>query len=1559
MSSHDLVPLSPYQRDIWVAHTRSPRFTLWACERVEAPDRIDHARLRECVARVLARHEGVRMRFAERDGTPYQRLGELPVVPVLDLGGEPDPEAAALAWARAREDQPFDPARGCLTARVLRAGDRVAYVYLGAHRLVADGWSLHLLLAAVRAEYAGAAAEPPRPYADFVDSQRGYADSPRYERDRAHFAAALEGAEPGLFPRRAPSGQRATRRHVFTLDRSFVADLAATGHSAFTLFSTAVAVYLSRVHRTGDIVLGVPLLNRGSALDRRTVGSATNTLPLRLRVRPEASLRQLADEVAAATRELKRHEKYPLGDLLRGLPAGRRALFDTTISYVHWPEPRTAPGLTSVTTGTGRAQDQDALAFWLLDLDPDRDVEVHLEYGADVFDEHLPVESMVRHVTRLLRAFRTVPDAPVREVPMLDPEEFADLVHDRNATDAAYPDGTTLGELLGARAFRQPDRVAVTGAGGVTYRELVGGADRVASALRRLGIGRDDRVAVLAERGLPMLQAIYGVLRAGAAYVPVDPSYPPERIRFLVEDCGAWAVLTDGYDLPGALPIAELLELPPARVEVDGAPADLAYVIYTSGSTGRPKGVQVEHRSVLNRLAWMQKRYPLGPADVLLQKTPSCFDVSVWELFWWALEGARLALLPPGAERDPERVLAAVAAHGVTVLHFVPSMLGPFLDLLEQRPALRPASLRLVFASGEALPPARVAQFSRVFGTSARLVNLYGPTEGTVDVTAYDCPPVTEPPPRVPIGRPIDNMRMYVLDPDGAPQPPGVPGELCIAGVGVARGYLDRPELTAERFADDPFVPGGRMYRTGDLARWLACGNLEYLGRLDGQVKVRGNRVELGEVQGRLAGVPGVREALVVDQVAGDGGTYLAGYYVADEELEVSRLRAELARSLPDYMVPARFRRIPAVPLTPNGKADRAALPASGEAAPGSVVPGSVGAGARNPVEEILAEAWAAALELPSVGVHDNWFALGGDAVRALRVAARAARQGVGVDPADVPRHPTVAALALVAGEVSSPPDLAPYELLAPDDAAALAAAGHCVDAYPASSAQLAGMTGGQVYRFVLRTGWDERAFRRAYQRLVARHPVLRSAFALGGFAEPLQVVHGGHGPGGLRITDLRGLPAPDAEEAVRQHVAQRRRYRYRADTPPLYLFRAHLRPSTVDLVVSCHRALLDGSGVAALVGELVRDYRHGAVGTPAVEDGPQPAPGWAVLGERRALAAASSRAYWRELLAGCTDLPLQALAPATPPSRTEPLVHREPLVHLETLPAELTRAVRAFPAATGLPVASALLAAHVLTLRALTGAADVTTGLVTDGRPDRDGADRMAGRLETTVPVRLGPAAGSWLEAVRELFEQELRGLPHRRYPLPALRAERGGQVPRTAFQYAHPRALAESLACAGVPLERAQLWEQPTLPLLVRVLAHPTDGTLLLRVDADPGLVGPEPVARLARTYQRILSRIVTAPHEPADLSCPAAPAADGEADGLEAELTRLWARTLERDRIAPGEDYFGTANGPLTALILVLAIEERYGVEIPLPAFLDTPTVAGMAARLRAGEFAPVAA
>jgi surfactin family lipopeptide synthetase A len=514
-----------------------------------------------------------------------------------------------------------------------------------------------------------------------------------------------------------------------------------------------------------------------------------------------------------------------------------------------------------------------------------------------------------------------------------------------NRTEAAFPDGATLPELLEAQVARSAAETAVIcdhdtslGSTSLTYAQLNDKVNQLAHLLRAEGVRPGDVVALMVERSFAMAIGILGIVKAGAAYLPIPPDNPPERINFMLKAAGVRTLLSnrglvDRIKFDGLVIDLESPDVYRGSTHnpvIVNRPQDLAYVIYTSGSTGKPKGVMIEHRSVVNRLHWMQHAYPIVEDDVILQKTPYYFDVSVWEFFWWALQGAKLCFLMPGGERFPMAIVNAIRKQRVTVMHFVPSMLNVFLEYLDGRTkdALGElAALRYVFASGEALSPSHVRKFNSLLGrgTGARLINLYGPTEATVDVSYFDCPSHDDVE-IVPIGRPIHNTRFCIIR--GNQQVAiGETGELCIAGVGLARGYLNNPELTAERFTDNPANPGERIYRTGDVARWLPDGNVEYLGREDHQVKIRGLRIELGEIENTIREYPGVVDCVTLVKRYSEAVVLIVAYLVGKTGLDVEALKRHLRERLPEYMVPSHFQFVEAIPLTSSGKADRKALP--------------------------------------------------------------------------------------------------------------------------------------------------------------------------------------------------------------------------------------------------------------------------------------------------------------------------------------------------------------------------------------------------------------------------------------------------------------------------------------------------------------------------------------------------------------------------------------------------------------------------------------------------------
>ena len=626
---------------------------------------------------------------------------------------------------------------------------------------------------------------------------------------------------------------------------------------------------------------------------------------------------------------------------------------------------------------------------------------------------------------QLVTALESAPATPVCKLGVLSDAERSRMLVEWNATEAEYPSDRCVHELFEAQAERTPDAVAVVYEDEqVTYGELNARANRLAHHLRGLGVCPDARVVLCLERSVEMVVGVLAVLKAGGAYVPLDPSYPIERLSYMLEDSVPVAVLThEGVAAPVRALLREsgvmAVDLRAEAQDWSHEPSEdlnrtgltsrhLAYVIYTSGSTGKPKGVMNEHHAVLNRLWWMQESYHLGPDDVVLQKTVLSFDVSVWELFWPLLSGARLVMVHAQGQKDPAYLSAIIDEQRVTAIHFVPSMLGAFLDYNGSREC---SSLRRVICSGEALSGTLVRRLQECI-PGASVHNLYGPTEAAVEVTSWTLRAgASDPlPENVPIGRPISNAQIYILDAHSEPVPVGVAGELHIGGVPVARGYLNRPELTAERFIASPFVEGDRLYKTGDAARYLPDGTIEFIGRNDFQVKIRGFRVELGEIEARLAAHESVRDAVVVAREDVPGDKRLTAYYTVRDGAAVSveELRTHVQATLPEYMVPAAYVVMDSLPVTLNGKLDRKALPApDGDAYVTRAYEEPVGH-----VEQTLARIWSEVLSVDRVGRHDNFFELGGHSLLLMRVIARMRKNGLHADIAVFFTSSTLASLS-------------------------------------------------------------------------------------------------------------------------------------------------------------------------------------------------------------------------------------------------------------------------------------------------------------------------------------------------------------------------------------------------------------------------------------------------------------------------------------------------------------------------------------------------------------------
>ncbi|MFC5955327.1 amino acid adenylation domain-containing protein [Streptomyces pratens] len=1010
---------------------------------------LDADALRRACGALLERHDALRACFTDRGlDRPVQVVVDAVEVPfaAVDLTAYAVEDRDA-AWERLLADdraRRFDLERPPLVRFTLvRTGEERHRLVMTNHHILWDGWSSAVLLRELLTGYGeltGAAPGTPNaaavPYRDHLAWLAG--------QDRRAAAAAWRDAlagldEPTLLGSADPNRLGALPgRTTVELSAETTARLTERARAAGVTLNSVVqgswAVLLGRLTARTDVVFGGTVSGRTAPVAgvERMVGLLINTLPVRFRVRDDepliAALARFQDEQAP----LMDHQHLGLADIQR--EAGLGNLFDTAVVVENYPldlaQMRDLAGVVRLAAVDGTDATHYTVNLLVL---PGERLRLHLDHRPDVLDART-ARSVAEGLERLLTAVAEEPGTPVGALDVLSAEQHR-LIAAWNDTAVPVPD-TTLVELFERQAARTPDALAtVFGDERLTYAQLSARADALAAGLRARGARSEEIVAVALHRSTELVVALLAVLKSGAAYLPVDPSLPAERIAFMLSDAAPVLLLTTadvdaglpaGAAAPrlhlGADPAGTAAGVTAARRPVAGGPlpSHPAYVIYTSGSTGRPKAVVVEHAAIVNRLLWMQDRYGLGPDDRVLQKTPFGFDVSVWEFFWPLLAGAALVVAAPGSHRDPAYLARIVREEAVTTAHFVPSMLAAFVA---EPAAAECRSLRRVVCSGEALPEELKNRFLDVLDVP--LHNLYGPTEAAVDVTHWECRRADGGP--VPIGRPIWNTRLYVLDPEGRPVPGGVPGELFLAGAGLARGYLRRPALTAERFPLDPFgPPGSRMYRTGDIARWRADGAVEYLGRTDDQVKIHGFRIELGEIETALARQAGVGRAAVVAREDVPGERRLVGYVVpaSGAAPEPEALRAALGRTLPEYMVPLVVS-VDALPVTPNGKLDRRALPAPAAAPVGHEPP-------NGEIEELVATVWRAVLGIEEIGRHDDFFVLGGHSLSATRVAARL-RQALALE---LPLHTlfeqrTVAALA-AAVETALLADIA---AATPDDA--------------------------------------------------------------------------------------------------------------------------------------------------------------------------------------------------------------------------------------------------------------------------------------------------------------------------------------------------------------------------------------------------------------------------------------------------------------------------------------------------------------------------------------------
>ncbi|MGE5406528.1 MAG: non-ribosomal peptide synthetase [Methanosarcina sp.] len=835
---------------------------------------------------------------------------------------------------------------------------------------------------------------------------------------------------PADFPRPRVNNLEGSRKHFTLGEENYlkVLDLAARNSvNPFTVMLTVYAIFLHRLTGQHEIVIGVPFTNRRDEEFRNTFGCFVNIVPLMVTFNDEITGAELLKQIRHSLLKIHRIQEVPfliLNDLLKN--QGSNTIFRSGFTF----EPPVNLTLTDLESSPLIVERNGSqLDLFLTLWEENNDLNGYMEYSSLLFREQT-IARFMDLFKNISGSFLEKPDEPVIELNILTEEESS-LIMKWNDTDHSYSADLCLHHKLELQAMKTPDSIAVLyGDKSMTYSEFNTHANRLANHLIDNGVKKGDIVCVCMERSIELLISLYSIHKAGAAYMPVDPEYPAERLLMMIEDALPRLILTKERcrkNLPGKfrwIELSNMIEEPLSTNEI--APdagvrsSDLAYLLFTSGSTGKPKGVMIEHHSVVNKLEWMQFRHPMDQNDTIMLKTPVTFDVSVWELFWWTFNGARCAILPPGGEKEPGMIIDEVKSKNVTAIVFVPSMFSPFVGYIRAKSNVNNLkSLKWIIQIGEALSPQLVNSFNELLTAefSPLIVNTYGPTEATVAVSWYDCPKTIDNE-KIYIGKPIFNTKLLVVNKRNRIQPIGVPGELVITGVNLARGYLNRPELNAEKFIQLRYLDGRdiRAYRTGDLVKWAGDGNIEFIGRVDSQVKIRGYRIELGDIESKLMDIPAIKAAAVIVSETKPENKIIAAYVVlkTPDAISIDEIRKSLTSMLPDYMIPGYFKILGELPLNTSGKVDRKSLPS-----PDFISVDKI-ALPESQIERKLQEIWKEALGLRDLGVTRNFFDIGGNSLLAVHVVnAIRNKLNIDIEPLHIMEYPDIRSLARFISELN------------------------------------------------------------------------------------------------------------------------------------------------------------------------------------------------------------------------------------------------------------------------------------------------------------------------------------------------------------------------------------------------------------------------------------------------------------------------------------------------------------------------------------------------------------
>ncbi|WP_121642680.1 non-ribosomal peptide synthetase [Bacillus vallismortis] len=1368
MSEHTY-SLTHAQKRVWFTELLEPGTgicNLTAC--VKFRGNIDHDALEEALNHSISRNDAIRFQLLEGEELePRLYLAEYQYTSLETTDFSNVEMIEIEQWIQDQARIPFQLFNSPLYQfSLLRIHSHEVWLFAKFHHIIMDGISLNVMGNQLIDLYQKIKKQDPLPdqpepsYLSYIEKESQYLQSSRFAKDRLFWTQTFQQppdyhslAGQTSFQKQSTSASRDTitlSPHLGQTIRIFCEEQKI---NIISLFMASFYICISRLTSKKDLAIGTYYGNRGSKAEKEMLGMFVSSLPIRITVDPDADFLSFVRRVGREQLSVMRHQRFPYNLLVNELRKDQKKLHNLIgISMQYQPlQWHNADGFDYETALYFSGYTANELSVQIQERIDTGTIQLNFDYQNILFSLE-DIKRIQLHLLTLLENAVQHPYKFIKELDMTNVKEKQKLLYGFNKTEAVLPIAPSLHGLFERQAAFTPERPAIRFSGGsLTYAELDMYASRLAARLAARGVTKESIVGVLSERSPDMLIAVLAVLKAGGAYLPLDPAYPEERLSYMLKDSGAALLLTQpGCSAPnfsGETLEVDMTSLAGEKAEnLVFAPADsdsLAYVIYTSGSTGQPKGVAVEHRQAVSFLTGMQREFPLQEDDIVMVKTSFSFDASVWQLFWWSLSGASAYLLPPGWEKDPALIVKAIYQERITTVHFIPAMLNSFLDQAEIERLSDGTSLKRVFAGGEPLAPRTAARFASLL-PQVSLIHGYGPTEATVDAAFYELDLEQDRDHlRIPIGKPVPGARLYVLDPHLAVQPCGVAGELHIAGAGVARGYLNRPALTEERFLEDPFYPDERMYKTGDIARWLPDGNMEFLGRLDDQVKIRGYRVEPGEIEAALRSIEGIREAAVT--VWTDSGEPELCAYI--EGLRRNEVRTQLETLLPGYMIPAHMIEMEEWPITPSGKLDRNALPAPGGAADEKAY-----SAPRNVTEMKLAQLWEDVLKNGPVGIHDNFFDRGGHSLKATALVSRIAKAfDVQVPLKEVFAHPTVEGLASVIREGTD----SPYEAMKPAEQR---------ETYPVSSAQKRiyvlqqledGGTGYNMPAVLELDGkLDPERLNKAFKELIKRHESLRTSFEHDEGGEPVQRIHD-EVPFTLQTA---ALGEQTEQEAAAVFIKP-------FDLSQAPLFRAQIVKASDEqhlLLVDMHHIISDGVSVNILIREFGELYNNRTL--PAL---PIQYKDYAVWQEgfKKGDAYQTQEAYWLKQLEG--ELPVLDL----PADHTRPPVRSFAGDKVSfTLDQKAASGLHKLARENGSTLYMVLLAAYTALLSRLSGQEEIIVGSPIAGRPHKD-LEPILGMFVNTLALRARPEGGKpFVQYLQEVREMALEAYEHQDYPFEEL---------------------------------------------------------------------------------------------------------------------------------------------------------------------------------------------